>query len=79
MEFDVEDEDLLLSTLSSIYPDSTKSKLRKMLTEGRVLVNDIPVYKAKEVLVKGDRITIINRSEAMKKSPPPEPKSIFQN
>jgi len=77
MDFNVEEENFLLSILSSIYPDSTKSKLRKMLTEGRVLVNDLPVYKAKEILVKGDRIAIINRSEAMKKSPPPAPKKQF--
>ena len=77
MEFNVEEEGLLLPTLALMYPDSTKSKLRKMLTEGRVLVNEIPVYKAKEILVKGDKIAIINRSEAMKKSPPPEPKKQF--
>ena len=77
MEFNVEEESLLLPTLALIFPESTKSKLRKMLTEGRVLVNGIPVYKAKELLVNGNTITIINRSDAMKKSPPPEPKKQF--
>ena len=79
MEFNVDEESILLHTLALIFPESTKSKLRKMLTEGRVLVNGIPVYKAKELLVKSDTIVIINRSDAMKKSPPPEPKSNFQN
>ena len=77
LQFNVEEESILLPTLALMFPESTKSKLRKMLTEGRVLVNEIPVYKAKELLVKGDTITIINRSEAMKKSPPPEPKKQF--
>tara|TARA_B110000438_G_scaffold298318_1_gene346334 strand:+ start:4026 stop:4922 length:897 start_codon:yes stop_codon:yes gene_type:complete len=77
MEFNVEEESFLLPTLALMFPDSKKSKLRKMLTEGRVLVNGIPVYKAKELLVKGNAITIINLSEAMKKSPPPKPKKQF--
>jgi 23S rRNA pseudouridine1911/1915/1917 synthase len=77
MEFNVEEESVLLTILVSIYPESTKTKLRKMLTEGRVLVNEKPVYKAKELLAIGDQIKIINRSEAMKKSPPPEPKKQF--
>ena len=77
MKFNVEEEIILLSALELMYPESTKSKLRKMLTEGRVLVDRTPVYKAKELLVKGNNVTIINRSEAMKKSPPPEPRKQF--
>ena len=77
MELNVENESFLLATLTMMFPESTKSKLRKMLTEGRVLVNGIPVYKAKELLSKGDKITVINRSDARKKSPPPEPKKQF--
>ena len=74
MEFNVEEDGVLLKFLEEMYPQSTKSKLRKMLTEGRVLVNEKPVYRAKELLVNGDRINIINRSDAMKKSPPPQPR-----
>jgi len=74
MKFNVEEELILLSALELMYPDSTKSKLRKMLTGGRVLVDGTPVYKAKESLAKGNVVTIINRLEAMKKSPPPEPR-----
>ena len=77
MKFNVEDELFLLSALELMYPESTKSKLRKMLTEGRVLVNAEPVYRAKELLVKGNQVVIIDRTEAMKKSPPPEPKKQF--
>jgi len=48
-----------------------------MLTEGRVLVDGTPVYKAKELLTKGTFVTVINRSEAIVKSPPPEPRKQF--
>ena len=71
MEFCVEEECQLLTKLSIVFPDSTKSKLRKMLTEGRVLIDGKPVYKAKKLLVKGNILTIINRADAKKLSPPP--------
>jgi len=77
IKFKVEEEVFLLSALELMYPESTKSKLRKMLTEGRVLVNEAPIYKAKQALVNGDQIEIINRADAMRKSPPPEPKKQF--
>ena len=77
MEFKVEEEGVLLPTLAKMYPESTKSKLRKMLTEGRVLVNEKPIYKAKQQLSNGDQIKIINRSDAMKISPPPVSKKQF--
>ena len=77
MKFNVEDESPLLSVLTVMFPSSTKSKLRKMLTEGRVLVNGEPVYRAKELLIKGNEVVIIDRSDAIKKSPPPEPKKQF--
>ena len=77
MKFNVEEEIILLSVLQLMYPESTKSKLRKMLTEGRVLVEGTPVYKAKELLTKGNFVTVINRSEAIVKSPPPEPRKQF--
>ena len=77
MKFNVEEEMILLSALQLMYPESTKTKLRKMLTEGRVLVDGMPVYKAKELLSKGNFVTVINRSEAIVKSPPPEPRKQF--
>ena len=41
------------------------------------MVNGTPVYKAKELLVSGDEIQIINHADAVKKSPPPRPKKQF--
>ena len=77
MNYCVEDELILLAVLELMYPQSTKTKLRKMLTEGRVLVDGKPVYKAKEQLAKGNLVSVINRSEAMIKSPPPEARKQF--
>lgn len=74
MKFNVEEESFLLPTLVLMFSQSTKTKLRKMLTGGRVLVNGIPVYKAKELLFSGDEVQIINHADAIKKSPPPKPK-----
>ena len=77
MNYCVEDELILLAVLELMYPQSTKTKLRKMLTEGRVLVDGKPVYKAKEQLAKGHLVSVINRSEAKVKSPPPEGRKQF--
>ena len=74
MKSNVEEESFLLPTLALMFPQSTKTKLRKMLTGGRVLVNGTPVYKAKELLFSGDEVRIINHADAIKKSPPPKPK-----
>ena len=79
MEFNVEEDSFLLPTLALMFPQSTKTKLRKMLTGGRVLVNGTPVYKAKELLVSGDEIHIINHADAVKKSPPQSQKSNYLN
>ena len=77
MNYCAEDELILLAALELMYPKSTKTKLRKMLTEGRVLVDGKPVYKAKEQLAKGNLVSVINRSEAKVKSPPPEGRKQF--
>ena len=77
MNYCVEDDLILLAALELMYPQSTKTKLRKMLTEGRVLVDGEPVYKAKKLLAKGNLVSVINRSEAMIKSPPPEARKQF--
>ena len=77
MNYCIEEELILLAALELMYPQSTKTKLRKMLTEGRVLVDGEPVYKAKKLLAKGNLVSVINRSEAMIKSPPPEARKQF--
>ena len=72
MEYTVEDEDILLNILSIIFPESSKSKLRKMLTTGRVNVNGKTTYKAKTLTYCGDKIKITTIEEAVINSPPPK-------
>lgn len=64
----------LLSTLRQLYPTSSGSKLRKMLTQGRVLVNDIVVHRAKHPLETGDEIEVLQRQRAEERTPAPQSK-----
>ena len=64
----------LLSTLRLLYPTSSTSKLRKMLTQGRVLVNDTVVHRAKHPLEIGDEIEVLQRQRAEERTPPPQSK-----
>ena len=65
----------LLSTLRFLYPNSSTTTLRKMLTQGRVLVNDTVVHRAKHDLQKGDEVEVLQRQQAEERTPPPESKS----
>ena len=62
----------LLSTLRLLYPTSSTSRLRKMLTQGRVLVNDTVVHRAKHAVEKGDEIEVLQRQRAEERTPPPQ-------
>ena len=62
----------VLSELRHHFPDSSSTKLRKMLTEGRVQVNGEITHRAKHNLNVGDTITLLGRAEANTISPPPK-------
>ena len=64
----------LLATLRLLYPTSSTTTLRKMLTQGRVLVNDTVVHRAKHVLEKGDEIEVLQRQRAEERTPSPASK-----
>ena len=64
----------LLTTLRILYPTSSTTTLRKMLTQGRVLVNDTVVHRAKHVLEKGDEIEVLQRQRAEERTPSPASK-----
>lgn len=64
----------LLEALSIIFPNSKKNTLRKMLTSGRVKVNNKVVHKAKSIVLKGDIVTVLDKERAIKNSPPPNVK-----
>ena len=68
----------LLSTLRFLYPNSSTTTLRKMLTQGRVLVNDTVVHRAKHDLQKGDEVEVLQRQRAEERTPPPESKSLVE-
>lgn len=62
----------LLDALRKRFPESSATKLRKMLTEARILVNNEVVVKAKHSVQKGDTIELLNRKMATEQTPPPK-------
>ena len=64
----------LLTTLRLLYPTSSITTLRKMLTQGRVLVNDTVIHRAKHILEKGDEIEVLQRQRAEERTPSPASK-----
>ena len=61
----------LLSVLRSIFPQSSSTTLRKMLTQGRVVVNGDVVHRAKTAVVAGDTVEVLERQRAEERTPPP--------
>jgi len=51
----------LLDFLKQYFPKSSNNKLRKMLSQGRILVNKIPIHKAKHILVSDDIVELIDK------------------
>ena len=72
MKFETEIE--LIEALSAHFPKSKRNTLRKMLTEGRALVDGKVVHKAKHIVPAGSSVTIADREQAAISSPPPQPK-----
>ena len=72
MKFEKEIE--LIEALSAHFPKSKRNTLRKMLTEGRALVDGKVVHKAKHIVSVGSSVTIADREQAAISSPPPQPK-----
>ena len=72
MKFETEIE--LIEALSAHFPKSKRNTLRKMLTEGRALVDGKVVHKAKHIVPAGSSVTIADREQAAISSPPPLPK-----
>jgi len=56
------EEIILLEFLKNHFPNSTNNKLRKMLSEGRVLVNNEKTYKAKTILKPKDYFELLGKS-----------------
>ena len=75
MEIDVNEDAALLDVLKNQYPQSSAAKLRKMLTQGRVTVNGEVEHRAKETVVKGTKVVVLDRPAAFDKTPPPTVKN----
>jgi len=62
----------LLEVLKQVFPQSSTTTLRKMLTQGRVLVNDAVVHRSREELHIGDTVMVLPHQQAAERTPPPE-------
>ena len=65
MKHVAEHETVLLTVLEAMYPVTSKSKLRKMLTQGRVEVNQEVQHRAKHEIHPGDIIVILDHQKAI--------------
>lgn len=62
MEKKITEPIILLEFLKLQFPQTTNNKLRKMLSEGRVKINESVVFKAKQLLQINDKFELLDRS-----------------
>jgi len=70
----IESEQSLIEALSKSFPNSSKNKIRKMLTEGRISVNGEIEHKAKRPLKESDIVEILDKTISRELTPPPKQK-----
>jgi len=70
----IEKETELINILQTIFPESKRNTLRKMLTQGRVVVDEKVIFKAKEIIHPGSVVIVSDKETANKTHPPPKPK-----
>lgn len=75
MEIIIDSDTTLLDTLSINFKETSKNKLRKMLTEGRISVNGKIEHKAKRELINGDLVKILDKLTSKELTPPPKQKA----
>ena len=63
---------ILLEVVSELFPETTRAKIRKMLTEGRVLVEGEVEHKAKHTVEEGQTVEVTGRAKAKEAAPPPQ-------
>ena len=71
MNHTVEEPTTALEVLQKLHPTSSKTTLRKMLTQGRVLVNDEVIHRAKHAVEVGDVVELLGRQRAEERTPAP--------
>ncbi len=68
----IDEEMMLLEGLGLIFPESSKTTLRRMLQAGRVKVDGDVCHEAKKKILEGQKISILDHSDA---TPPPYKKT----
>tara|TARA_B110000003_G_scaffold11448_2_gene11557 strand:+ start:2330 stop:3202 length:873 start_codon:yes stop_codon:yes gene_type:complete len=74
MKIIIESEQSLIEVLSKSFPNSSKNKIRKMLTEGRISINGEIEHKAKRPLKESDIVEILDKTISRELTPPPKQK-----
>ena len=62
---------LLIEAIAELYPNTTRAKIRRMLTEGRVLVEGQVEHKAKHPVEGGQTVEVTDRAKGKEAAPPP--------
>ncbi len=70
----VEKNTPLLELLSIMFENTSRRKIRKMLTDGRILVDGVVVHKAHLEVEVGQIVEMIGKSKAIQETPPPRAK-----
>ena len=65
----IESEMELIEALSLRFPKSSKNTLRKMLTAGRVTVDEVVLHKAKTIIKPGSILKVLEKETAVKLNP----------
>lgn len=71
MRITVEEPMLLIEAIAELYPNTTRAKIRRMLTEGRVLVEGQVEHKAKHPVEGGQTVEVTDRAKGKEAAPPP--------
>ena len=74
MKITIDSQQILIEVLSKLFPNSSKNKIRKMLTEGRISVNGEIEHKAKRPLKESDIVEILDKTISRELTPPPKQK-----
>ena len=71
MEKEITKPIILLEFLKLQFPQTTNNKLRKMLSEGRVKINDSVVFQAKRPLLANDKFQLLDRNNKIPQTDKP--------
>ena len=71
MEKEITEPIVLLEFLKLQFPQTTNNKLRKMLSEGRVKINNSVVFQAKRPLLANDKFQLLDRNNKIPQTDKP--------